>query len=210
MVLLQRRKPILTPCWNCFLDLLLVDFVIISIQNGQPQRILPLCLSVKVPLFRTLSTCRWQEGRNEHIPSLRLVILGDACKINGLFTLLPQFTSVQSLSHVGLCNPRDCSMPGCFLTYPYLWSMKEPSIQTPIRWLFWGASLPSSQSARCPKKSPPGLNPSSFGFIGLSCSKQSKLGLDNSLWKCYTVCPCISLPNSLFSDVKLKLAMGGV
>ena len=36
----------------------------IIIQNGLPQRIPPLCLSVQVPLFRTLSTCRWQEGRN--------------------------------------------------------------------------------------------------------------------------------------------------
>ena len=54
------RKPILTPCWNCSFDLLLVAFVIIIIQNGLPQRILPLCLTLKVPLFRTLSTCGWQ------------------------------------------------------------------------------------------------------------------------------------------------------
>ena len=29
----------------------------------------------------------------------------------------------------------------------FLWSIKQPGIQTPIRWLFWGASLPSSRSA---------------------------------------------------------------
>ena len=28
-----------------------------------------------------------------------------------------------------------------------LWSIKEPGIQTPIRWLFWSTSLPSSLSA---------------------------------------------------------------
>ena len=28
-----------------------------------------------------------------------------------------------------------------------LWSIKQPGFQTPIRWLFWGASLPSSWSA---------------------------------------------------------------
>ena len=28
-----------------------------------------------------------------------------------------------------------------------LWSIKQPGIQTPIRWLFWGSSLPSSWSA---------------------------------------------------------------
>ena len=28
-----------------------------------------------------------------------------------------------------------------------LWSLKEPGIQTPIRWLLWGTSLPSSLSA---------------------------------------------------------------
>ena len=37
------RKPILTPFWNCFFDLPFIAFVII-IQNGLPQRILPLCL----------------------------------------------------------------------------------------------------------------------------------------------------------------------
>ena len=32
--------------------------------DGLPQRILPLCLTAKVPLFRTLSTWGWQEGWN--------------------------------------------------------------------------------------------------------------------------------------------------
>ena len=102
------RRPILTPCWNCFFDMLFAAFVIIIIQNGLPQRILPLCLTVKVPLFRTLSTCGWQEGRNEHIPSLRLAILGDIYKINAPFTLFPHPTP------------------------PHLCSLKESGIQTSI------------------------------------------------------------------------------
>ena len=52
-----------------------------------------------MPLSGTLSTCGWlQEGRNQHIPSLRLAILGMAyvnvnmnaihmCKMNGIQTL---------------------------------------------------------------------------------------------------------------------------
>ena len=35
-------------CWNCFFDLLFIAFVIIIIQNGLPQGILPLCLTVKL------------------------------------------------------------------------------------------------------------------------------------------------------------------
>ena len=40
-----EKKPILTPCWNCFFDLLFITFVIIIAQNGLPQRTLPLCLT---------------------------------------------------------------------------------------------------------------------------------------------------------------------
>ena len=55
-----REKPVQTQCWNfpCF------AFVIIITHNGHPEKILPLCLTVKVPLFRTLSTYGWQAGRN--------------------------------------------------------------------------------------------------------------------------------------------------
>ena len=51
-------------CWNCSFDLLFIAFVIIIIQNGLPQRMLSLPLTVKVLFSRTLSTYRWQEGRN--------------------------------------------------------------------------------------------------------------------------------------------------
>ena len=36
--------------------------------------------------------------------------------------------------------------------HPKLWSTKELGIQTPIRWLFWDISLPSSWSAGFPNK----------------------------------------------------------
>ena len=48
----------------------------------------------------------------------------------------------------------------CFLTRPHLWFIKEPGIQTLIRWLFWGTAAKSLQS--CPSLcdpidgSPPG------------------------------------------------------
>ena len=73
----------MAPCWNC-VDLLSVASVIIIIHSGLPQTALPFCLTVEK---KTLSTCGWQEERNEHILCLRLAILGDSCKINGLFTL---------------------------------------------------------------------------------------------------------------------------
>ena len=116
----NRKGLILTPCWNCFFDLFSIAFVIIIIINGLPQRILPLCLTVKVPLFRPVSACRWQEEINTSL-CLRLAILVNVCKIKGLFTLLLHL--VPSLIH------------------------KRTGIQTQIRWLFWDVSLPSSLSA---------------------------------------------------------------
>ena len=74
------------------------------IQNGLPQSILPLCLTVSVHLFRTLSICRLQKERNEHILCLRLAILEDICKICGLFTLLPHLRP-QSLIYKRTWHP---------------------------------------------------------------------------------------------------------
>ena len=69
----------------------------------------------------------------------------------------------------------------CFLTFPRLYSIKETCIQTPIRWLFGGTSLPSSLSAPQIIKYLPCLNPSSLGFTGLFCGEQSDLGLGNKI-----------------------------
>ena len=65
----------------------------------------------------------------------------------------------------------------CFLTSPHLSSVKEPGIQTPVRWLFEALAchllgLPAPQL-----KSLPCLNTSSLRFIGLSCGEQSELGV---------------------------------
>ena len=103
------EKSILTPCWNCFFNLLSIAFVTVITQKGLPQRI-PASLpdsQTEVPLFRTLATCRWQEGTNTS-PCLRLAILGDACKINGLFTLfhfLPACPPTPSLIHKIIRHP---------------------------------------------------------------------------------------------------------
>ena len=58
------------------------------------------------------------------------------CKTEDPFTLLPHCISLSIL-------PFDFSSSALLS----LWSIKGPGIQTPIRWLFWGTSLPSSQSA---------------------------------------------------------------
>ena len=42
------KKAIMTPCWNCSFDFILVACVIMIIWNDLPQRLLPLCLTVKL------------------------------------------------------------------------------------------------------------------------------------------------------------------
>lgn len=65
-LLLQPLLPIVVVHWKCF-------YIVAASGNHS------LCLNIKlkVPLFRTLSTCGY-------IPSSRLAILGDSCKINRL------------------------------------------------------------------------------------------------------------------------------
>ena len=67
--------------------------------------------------------------------------LGDFYKTEDPFTLPPHCISLSVL-------PFDFS----FSLLLSLWSIKEPGIQIPIKWLFWGASLPSSWSACSPIK----------------------------------------------------------
>ena len=80
------------------------------------------------------------------------------CKINGLFTLPPHLPSS--------------------LIYKRTWHL-----ETLMRCLFWGASLPSSWSAGSPNSHFPCLNTSSLGFIGLSCGELGELGLGNKAAK---------------------------
>ena len=43
-----REKSVLSPCWNCFFDLLFVAVVTVIIHIDLPQRTLTLCLTVKL------------------------------------------------------------------------------------------------------------------------------------------------------------------
>ena len=83
----------------------LTAFVIIITHNGLPQRILPLCLTVK---FKCLcsESCLPVNGKKGQInisPCLRLAILGDTRKIKWPFTLFPHLPS--SLSHKITSHP---------------------------------------------------------------------------------------------------------
>ena len=84
-----KEKSVLTPRWNCFFDLLSVTFATIIIRNGLPQRILPPAWLLNKCLCPEL--CAPVDGKEETdtSPGPRLAILGDVCKINGLFMLLP-------------------------------------------------------------------------------------------------------------------------
>ena len=95
--IIVAQKPILTLCWNSFFNLLFTAFVIRIIQNGLPQRILPLCLTLNYSAFVQNPVHLWQEGRKEHILCLRLAVLGDVCKMNGLFTWLPHLPAISDL-----------------------------------------------------------------------------------------------------------------
>lgn len=86
-------------------------------------------------------------------PLLGLAILGDICKTDGLLTLFPH-------------------------SHPQLWSIQEPGIQTLLRWLLRGISLPSSRSASFTKKviflvSTPHVSDS------LACPAASRVSLDS-------------------------------
>ena len=78
-VSVAEKKPILTPCWNCSFDLFWVACVIIIIWNDLPQRLLTLCLTLKLKCLHS-GTCPPVDGRKEKIntsPCLRLALLGD-------------------------------------------------------------------------------------------------------------------------------------
>ena len=61
-----EKKPILTPCWNCSFNLFLVACVIIIIWNDLPQRLLPLCLTLKLKCLCS-GPCPPVDGRKEKI-----------------------------------------------------------------------------------------------------------------------------------------------
>ena len=82
---LQRRTNS-DSSWNCFFGLLFVAVVIIITHNGLPQRILPLCLTVKLKCFcsaqrEIIWTCLPVNSYNKEKrwthPFQRLAISGD-------------------------------------------------------------------------------------------------------------------------------------
>ena len=119
-----KEEQNLTPYWICFFyfnpcfQLLLFAKRFLSIHNGLPRGTLSLCLNLcSEPCLPVDS---YREGRNKHI-----------CPP-------PQGWPFQEILARLMAFLLD------FLTsHP---SIKEPSFQTPIRWLFWDISLPSSQS----------------------------------------------------------------
>ena len=67
--IIVAQKPILTLCWNSFFNLLFTAFVIRIIQNGLPQRILPLCMTIKLKCLCS-ELCPPVDGRKEKIKIL--------------------------------------------------------------------------------------------------------------------------------------------
>ena len=90
--------------------------------NGLLQRILPLCLTVKLKCLCSESHPPVDDRKEEinTAPCQKLSIIGVFERLNDLFPLF----------HL-----------------PYLWSMQEPDIQTLTRWLFGDISLPFCLSA---------------------------------------------------------------
>ena len=84
-----KEKPILTPCWNCFIDLLFVAFVFTIRHNDLPQRTLSLCLTVNWSAFV------------QHIDNLTLTICECCSSVTQLYlTLQPH-----GLQHARLPSP---------------------------------------------------------------------------------------------------------
>ena len=120
-----EKKPILTPCWNCSYDLLLVAFVIVIIQNGLASgnpAPLPNCLK-----WLCSKPCPAVDSRKEEIN----IFPAGGLPFWEMFAKLVAFLL-------------------CFLTCPHLWSIKKIWHSAPIKWLLWGALLPFSQSASSP------------------------------------------------------------
>ena len=123
-----REKPILTPCWNYFFDLLFIAFVITIIYNSLPQRTLPLCLTVKLKCLclahrKIIWPCPPVKKKRLTHPFQRLVIpLEMFCKTEDPFTLFPHCVSLSILSF-------DFSS-SLLLS---LWSIKDPNKMVILR-----------------------------------------------------------------------------
>ena len=141
-----KEKPILTPCWSYFFDLLFIAFVITIIYNSLPQRTLPLCLAVKLKCFclahrEIIWPCPPVKKKRLTHPFQRLVLPRDVPQDwTPLFTLLPHcLSSILPSDFISLLL---FSLGLCEKTW-------HPE---PTRWLIWDISLPSSPSAGFPNK----------------------------------------------------------
>jgi len=120
-----------------------------------PQRILPLCLTVKLNCFCSRPYPHaddWKEEVKHLLP--------EACHSKRYLQHLWAFHFVSSP--------------------PPTWSIKESCIQTLIRWLFWDISRPSDRSDGFPDKMVFLASTPYLWFVSPSCREQSKLGLRNS------------------------------
>ena len=162
------RKRILTPCWKPFLWLAFCFSCYYNHTQWLAWRTLPFCLTVKHLCSAqadslALPTCEYK--RLTHPLQRLATVLEMFCKTEGAFTLLPNCLSLSIL-------PFDFSS-SLLLS---LWSIKEPGINTLTRGLFWGTSLPSSQSPGSQIKSlasTPRLSDS------LACHEASRVSLDS-------------------------------
>ena len=81
-------EPTLTPCCNCFFDVLFVAIVIIIERNGLPQKTLPFCLTVNVPFLSSqgdeLTLPSYEKKKLTHTFQ-RLAHPDMFCKIEDLF-----------------------------------------------------------------------------------------------------------------------------
>ena len=131
-------EPKLTPCWNCFFDLLFVVIVIIIEHNGLSQKTLPFCLMVKVPFLSS-------QGDKPTLPGYEKKKLTDNIPKAGPSWDVLQDWRPFSLCFLSVSSPLFCLLTSVSHNFSSSGSIKEPVIQTLTRWLLWDISPPSSQ-----------------------------------------------------------------
>ena len=124
-----------------FLNFFFVVFLIAIIHNVLPQRTLPLCLTVKVPLFSSQGdklTCE-KKSLTYHFPeadhSQRCFV-----RLKALWLYFPTSSPLYSAFWLQ------------FLIASLSDYIKESGIYTSTIWLLWDISLPSSSSVSFPNE----------------------------------------------------------
>ena len=184
----NREEPNLTTCWICFfyfnLCFLLLLFTerILSIHTGLPQGTLCLCLNVKPKCL-----CSGKHPDPVH--------LWMAARQRKLTHPLPE--AGHSRGYLQNVWPFYFTSP----PPPPLCAIKETGIQTPIKWLIWDISLPSSPSA--------GINsyslPQHLVSALLACCAASRESLD---WVTKALCKPFVSRSSSHSVFSLEQSRG--